>query len=216
MAYDNELNEWRREQAYLRAESETEEGRLRILHNSGDLDDDETDEEGEDAATGRVSGYMPDDTYDEDDDDIELEDEPEIDEREPSPDLTDDDVSEPIPAVLPTAEDLDAVANEQSIAEATATTGNDYWHVVDQRCDCGHLRSQHGDTIAKGHGRCAVASCSCSKFTWASFVTAPAAQPKAKKKSKSVRKPKPARVSKSGVKRPPAKPKKGKEGKGKK
>jgi len=173
--YDNELDDWRREQAQLRSEADYDRlETLRADRYDGD-DDGAEDEEGDgDVEDSRVSGYMPDGTYDEDDDDIELGDEPEIDEREPSPDLTDDDIlDKPTPA-LPSAEDLDAVANEQSIAEATSTS-----HPVTE-------------------------------------TPTPAAQPKAKKKSKSVRKPKPARVSKSGVKRPPAKPKKGKEGKGKK
>ena len=175
--YDNELDDWRREQAQLRSEADYDRlETLRADRYDGD-DDGAEDEEGDGDDGGedsRVSGYMPDNTYDGDDDDIELGDEPEIDEREPSPDLTDDDVSEPIPTTLPSAEDLDTVADEQSIAEATSTSHQ------------------------------------------ATETPTPAAQPKAKKKSKSVRKPKPARVSKSGVKRPPAKPKKGKEGKGKK
>jgi len=179
MAYDNELDDWRREQAQLRSEADYDRlETLRADRYDGD-DDGAEDEEGDGDDGGedsRVSGYMPDNTYDGDDDDIKLGDEPDNHDPEPSPDLTDDDIlDKPTPA-LPSAEDLDTVADEQSIAEATSTS-----HPVTETPS-----------------------------------PTPAAQPKAKKKSKSVRKPKPARVSKSGVKRPPAKPKKGKEGKGKK
>jgi hypothetical protein len=181
--YNDELSEYRREQAYLRDEADN--GRLDLLRASNGDEDDENEGDGEDAATGRVSGYLPDDTYDEDDDDLDIE----LDdtESEPSPDLTDDDVLEmpeipetpetPDPVLL-SAEDLDTVASEQSIADATSTS------------------TSHSTVEAPS--------------------LTPAAKPKAKKKSKSVRKPKPVRVSKSGVKRPPAKPKKGKSSKGKK
>lgn len=51
----------------------------------------------------------------------------------------------------------------------------DWSNIVDERCECGHLRSQHGNTVAKGHGACTCASgvmehCPCSKFTWVGFV----------------------------------------------
>lgn len=43
--------------------------------------------------------------------------------------------------------------------------------VTDERCRCGHLRSEHHDSIggaALGHGRCR--RCRCQKFSWAAHV----------------------------------------------
>lgn len=45
--------------------------------------------------------------------------------------------------------------------------------VLDERCWCGHLRSEHEDTAAYGHGACkadGVPACPCPKFTWKSFI----------------------------------------------
>jgi hypothetical protein len=54
--------------------------------------------------------------------------------------------------------------------------------IVDERCACGHLRSEHADNlggIARGHGPCCAETaetfpgsgvCSCRRFTWAGFV----------------------------------------------
>ena len=45
--------------------------------------------------------------------------------------------------------------------------------IVDELCSCGHRRSQHKDTLAKGHGACdvrLVAKCMCPKFTWVAFL----------------------------------------------
>jgi hypothetical protein len=54
--------------------------------------------------------------------------------------------------------------------------------IIDERCDCGHLRSQHGDRFAKGHGACTAASgvmehCPCNQFTWIGFVYASKRRP---------------------------------------
>lgn len=38
----------------------------------------------------------------------------------------------------------------------------------EELCYCGHLRSQHKDTLAVGHGACT--KCACRKFTWKAFV----------------------------------------------
>lgn len=43
--------------------------------------------------------------------------------------------------------------------------------VRDELCVCKHLKSEHGNTIARGHGSCT--KCECGKFTWKSFVMAP-------------------------------------------
>jgi hypothetical protein len=40
--------------------------------------------------------------------------------------------------------------------------------VVDERCKCGLLRSEHMDTTQYGHGMSFDGTC--QKFTWASFV----------------------------------------------
>ena len=40
--------------------------------------------------------------------------------------------------------------------------------IVDEKCKCGHLRSEHNDTLAIGHGDCKV--CECFKFTWTGFI----------------------------------------------
>ena len=44
-------------------------------------------------------------------------------------------------------------------------------NVVDENCNCGHLRSDHRDlhpVFAKGKGACK--KCKCERFTWISFV----------------------------------------------
>ena len=41
--------------------------------------------------------------------------------------------------------------------------------IVDAKCVCGHLQSEHNDTIAYGHGDCSRL-CHCRKFTWAGYV----------------------------------------------
>lgn len=35
---------------------------------------------------------------------------------------------------------------------------------LDEKCSCGHLKSQHNDRYQKGHGDCKV--CKCKQFTW--------------------------------------------------
>ena len=44
--------------------------------------------------------------------------------------------------------------------------------VLDEVCLCGHLRSEHRDTIAYGHGSCACA-CMCERYPRADHVFAP-------------------------------------------
>lgn len=41
---------------------------------------------------------------------------------------------------------------------------------LDEVCKCGHLQSQHHDTMVPGHGACKVLGCDCYKFTWVDFV----------------------------------------------
>ena len=35
-------------------------------------------------------------------------------------------------------------------------------------CYCGHLRSEHANRFAKGHGKCQ--QCECKQFTWKEFA----------------------------------------------
>jgi hypothetical protein len=50
--------------------------------------------------------------------------------------------------------------------------------ILDERCRCGHLRSEHGPRFAYGYGACEARAssnhlaCDCHQFTWASFVEA--------------------------------------------
>lgn len=51
--------------------------------------------------------------------------------------------------------------------------------IQDEMCVCGHLRSEHDDRFAAGHGACRAARafgeknlCKCAQFTWKSFVFA--------------------------------------------
>lgn len=41
---------------------------------------------------------------------------------------------------------------------------------TDEMCTCGHLRSEHGNRRAIGHGACMKIGCSCAQFTWKAFV----------------------------------------------
>jgi len=49
--------------------------------------------------------------------------------------------------------------------------------IVDEKCECGHLKSEHGPSIIQGmeieggHGECQ--KCQCAQFTWEEFVYAP-------------------------------------------
>jgi hypothetical protein len=49
------------------------------------------------------------------------------------------------------------------------------WGRPKSACVCGHTgdgpKSEHGGAIAAGHGRCLVAHCGCSQFTWQHFTT---------------------------------------------
>ena len=40
--------------------------------------------------------------------------------------------------------------------------------VLDEKCLCGHLCSEHADTISYGHGFCG--ECGCIRFAWVDFV----------------------------------------------
>jgi hypothetical protein len=40
--------------------------------------------------------------------------------------------------------------------------------VVDEECACGHRRTEHGPTLAFGHGTCR--RCPCVLFTWMRWV----------------------------------------------
>jgi hypothetical protein len=42
--------------------------------------------------------------------------------------------------------------------------------IVDEKCGCGHFRTQHHDRFAHGHGECS--RCECAQFTWIGHVTA--------------------------------------------
>lgn len=48
--------------------------------------------------------------------------------------------------------------------------------IIDERCACGHLRSEHADRFAYGHGHCTCALatpgvyCGCPQFTWVAHV----------------------------------------------
>ena len=53
-------------------------------------------------------------------------------------------------------------------------------YIVDSRCKCGHLESEHGSettklsTLMLRHphaGNCCESQCACPRFTWESFVT---------------------------------------------
>jgi hypothetical protein len=43
--------------------------------------------------------------------------------------------------------------------------------VVGELCTCGHARMGHRDTVAYGHGACALPTCGCEKFTWRAYLT---------------------------------------------
>jgi PRTRC genetic system protein C len=53
--------------------------------------------------------------------------------------------------------------------------------IADELCRCGHLLSEHGDTLAKGHGGCLCPQCACLKFTWKAFIMRKESEAKAKK-----------------------------------
>jgi hypothetical protein len=41
--------------------------------------------------------------------------------------------------------------------------------VIDEKCSCGHYKSQHfGSIVTVGHGPCAI--CICKRFTWSGYV----------------------------------------------
>lgn len=49
------------------------------------------------------------------------------------------------------------------------TTGKiDPSKIKDERCYCGHLKSEHWDRFSQGHGPCI--KCDCPQFTWKEFV----------------------------------------------
>lgn len=42
--------------------------------------------------------------------------------------------------------------------------------IVDETCTCAHKRTEHGPTLAFGHGPCRRAGCACARFTWAGMM----------------------------------------------
>jgi hypothetical protein len=42
--------------------------------------------------------------------------------------------------------------------------------IVNEKCSCGHFRSDHNNRFALGHGNCRRSDCKCNQFTWESFV----------------------------------------------
>jgi len=47
-------------------------------------------------------------------------------------------------------------------------TDNIELYIIDELCHCGHLQSDHNDTVQFGHGVCT--KCDCPKFTFVSYV----------------------------------------------
>jgi hypothetical protein len=43
-------------------------------------------------------------------------------------------------------------------------------NIVDERCQCDHLRSDHYDTFSYGYGDCGTDGCHCIKFSWKEFI----------------------------------------------
>ena len=41
--------------------------------------------------------------------------------------------------------------------------------VIDEKCSCGHPRSEHDDRFDVGHGSCTL--CPCVQFTWIGWIT---------------------------------------------
>jgi hypothetical protein len=61
--------------------------------------------------------------------------------------------------------------------ELKAKVGGHTETAIDEKCSCGHLRSEHHDTLAYGHGPCAMEDgvghdCPCLQFTWWEHVFA--------------------------------------------
>jgi hypothetical protein len=42
--------------------------------------------------------------------------------------------------------------------------------IYGELCSCGHMREEHTDVGAGGHGLCCVVDCECSKYTWRRFM----------------------------------------------
>jgi hypothetical protein len=50
--------------------------------------------------------------------------------------------------------------------------------IVDERCSCGHLQSEHGPdqyasklgVIVEGHGGCLQLECNCQQYRWVGWV----------------------------------------------
>lgn len=46
--------------------------------------------------------------------------------------------------------------------------------ILNERCRCGHLRTEHFDSlVAFGHGECTKDDCNCGKFSWKEFINVP-------------------------------------------
>jgi len=57
----------------------------------------------------------------------------------------------------------------QALQEFYKGTKAEELGIINEKCSCGHLRSDHEDTFSIGHGRCT--KCSCKQFTWIGWVT---------------------------------------------
>ena len=49
----------------------------------------------------------------------------------------------------------------------------DHPEIIDEKCACRHLRTEHMDVFDIGHGGCLHPKCPCKKFTWVGWVKKP-------------------------------------------
>ena len=42
--------------------------------------------------------------------------------------------------------------------------------IVDERCSCGHVRTEHASRFDVGNGPCTHLDCGCNQFTWSGWV----------------------------------------------
>lgn len=42
--------------------------------------------------------------------------------------------------------------------------------IVDERCNCKHVRTEHSPRFSLGHGPCTHFACPCNQFTWVGWV----------------------------------------------
>jgi len=45
--------------------------------------------------------------------------------------------------------------------------------IIDEKCSCGHWRTEHMDVFDIGHGGCAHPKCPCNKFEWVEWIKKP-------------------------------------------